>query len=79
MVQSVIYQSSWKSNLWFQGTRFLRLFKTYGCESHYENTLMQYTAISDGCKNVNFQMIFFIFFLIFAQNIDCRYTLEPPQ
>ena len=30
-------------------------------------------------KNVNFQIIFLIFFFIFAQNIDCGYTLEPPQ
>ena len=47
---------------------------------HYENTPIQYTAIFHGCKNVHFQMKFFkIFFLIFAQNIDCGYTLEPPQ
>ena len=46
---------------------------------HYENTLMQYTAIFHGCKNVNFQMNFFNIFLIFAQNIDCGYTLEPPH
>ena len=46
----------------------------------YENTPMQYTAIFHGCKNVHFQIIIFlIFFLIFAQNIDCGYTLEPPQ
>ena len=32
-----------------------------------------------GCKNVNFQMIFKNIFLIFAINIDCGYTLEPPQ
>ena len=40
---------------------------------------MQNTAIFHGCKNYNFQMIFFYIFLIFAQNIDCGYTLEPPQ
>ena len=39
---------------------------------------MQYTVIFHGCKNVIFQMIFFNIFLIFAQNIDCGYTLEPP-
>ena len=40
---------------------------------------MQYEAISKSgeekkiiCKNVTF-------FLIFAQNIDCGYTLEPPH
>ena len=47
---------------------------------HYANLSMQYTEIFHGCKNVNFQMknnkkkI-----LIFAQNIDCGYTLKPPQ
>ena len=40
---------------------------------------MQYTAIFHGCKNDNFQMKIFDIFLIFAQNIDCGYTLEPPQ
>ena len=34
---------------------------------------VQYTAIFHGCKNDNFQMKIFDFFLIFAQNID------PPQ
>ena len=46
---------------------------------HYANMSVQYTAIFHGCKNVNFQMKFFDIFLIFAQNIDCGYTLEPPQ
>ena len=40
---------------------------------------VQYTAIFHGCKNDYFQMNFFDIFLIFAQNIDCGYTLEPPQ
>ena len=30
-------------------------------------------------KNENFQCKFLDFFLIFAQNIDCGYTLEPPR
>ena len=38
---------------------------------------MQYRAIFHGCKNVHFQMKIFNIFLIFAQNIDCGYTLEP--
>ena len=46
---------------------------------HYANMSVQYTAIFHGCKNDNFQMKFFDIFLIFAQNIDCGYTLEPPQ
>ena len=46
---------------------------------HYENTPMQYTAIFHGCKKDNFQMKNCDGFLIVAQNIDCGYTLEPPQ
>ena len=44
---------------------------------HYENMPMQYTAIFHGCKKDNFQMKKCDNFLIFAQNIDCGYTLEP--
>ena len=40
---------------------------------------MQYTAIFHRCKNCNFQMKNCDGFLIFAKNIDCGYTLEPPQ
>ena len=40
---------------------------------------MQYIAIFHGCKNYNFQMKNSDIFLIFAQNIDCGYTLEPTQ
>ena len=46
---------------------------------HYENMPMQYTAIFHGCKNDNLQMKNCDIFLIFAQNIDRGYTLEPPQ
>ena len=46
---------------------------------HYENTPMQYTAIFHSCKNDNFQMKNSDNFIIFAQNIDCGYTLEPPR
>ena len=46
---------------------------------HYANMSVQYTAIFHGCINDNFQMKFFDIFLNFAQNIDCGYTLEPPQ
>ena len=45
--------------------------------THYENMPMQYKAIFHGCKIDNFQMIFFNIFLIFAQNIDCGYKLDP--
>ena len=53
------------------------LRKTQNC--HYANMSVQYTAIFHCCKNDNFQMKFFVIFLIFVQNIDCGYTLEPPQ
>ena len=36
-------------------------------------------AISKSGKNDNFQMKNYYIFLIFAQNIDCGYTLEPPH
>ena len=39
------------------------------------NIQQYFTAV----KNVNFQMKFFNIFLIFAHNIDCGYTLEPPE
>ena len=46
---------------------------------HYANMFVQYTAIFHGYKNDYFQMKKCDIFLIFAQNIDCGYTLEPPQ
>ena len=39
------------------------------------NIQQYFTAV----KNNNFQMKNCDIFLIFAQNIDCGYTLEPPQ
>ena len=41
---------------------------------HYENTTLRSTGIYFGCKNENFDI-----FLVFAQNIDLGYTLEPPR
>ena len=43
---------------------------------HYDNMPLQYTASSYGCKNNNKNCDIF---LIFAQNKDCGYTLEPPH
>ena len=38
---------------------------------------MQYTEIFKVVKNGKFQQNFFDIFLIFTQNIDCGYKLEP--
>ena len=46
---------------------------------HYENTPMQNTEIFKVVKIENFQQKNFDIFLIFAQNIDFGYTLEPPR
>ena len=40
---------------------------------------MQYTEIFLTLKIENFQLKNSDIFLIFAQNIDCGYTLEPPR
>ena len=40
---------------------------------------MQYTENFWALKIENFQLKKFDIFLIFAQNIDCGYTLEPPR
>ena len=48
-------------------------------QKHYENLPMQYTEIFKVVKIEKFQWKFFDIFLIFAQNIDCGYTLEPPR
>ena len=55
----------------------LRMSRKSG--SHYENLPMQYTEIFLTLKIENFQLKIFDSFLIFAQNIDCGYMLEPPR
>ena len=40
---------------------------------------MQYTEIFSVVKNENFVRKKPRYFLIFAQNIDCGYMLEPPR
>ena len=41
---------------------------------------MFYIDLSEVIKIEHFQQNFFLYiFLIFAQNIDCGYTLEPPH
>ena len=45
---------------------------------HYENMLMQYTETFSGVKYENIiEKKKINIFLIFAQNIDCWYTLDP--
>ena len=46
---------------------------------HYENMPMQYKEIFKVVKYENFPLKNIDIFLIFAQNIDCGYTLEPPR
>ena len=66
-------------------TRWLKcVLRLYECVLilfiyHYENLPMQYTEIFSPVKIENFQWKIFDIFLIFAQNIDCGYTLEPPR
>ena len=45
---------------------------------HYESRPMQHTIFT-AVKMTIFSDFFFGYFHIFAQNIDCGYTLEPPQ
>ena len=40
---------------------------------------MQYKEIFKVVKYENFPLKNFDIFLVFAQNIDCVYTLEPPR
>ena len=40
---------------------------------------MQYTEIFKVVKMKIFSGKFLLFFFIYAQNIDCGYTLEPPR
>ena len=49
----------------------------YGC--HYENTPIQTYWKFHPQKTEIFQINILIFFHIFAQNIDCGYSLEPPR
>ena len=39
------------------------IIKVENVHCHYKNTSMQYTAIFHGCKNDNFHVIFFYYFI----------------
>ena len=56
-----------------------RWTKIFYCIKHTRKVPMQYTEIFKVVKNENFHWKIFAIFLIFAQNIDCGYTLEPPR
>ena len=72
MQQKAIFHGCKNDN--FQCIYSFHIFAQY-----IENTHMQYTVIFNSCKNGNFQMKNCDIFLIFAQYIDCGYTLEPPH
>ena len=46
---------------------------------HYDNMPMEYSVIFHGWKNGKFQRKNCDIFLIYAQNIDRRYTFELSQ
>ena len=47
---------------------------------HFKNMSMQYTGFFFlVVRNLKFHLIFVYSFLIFAQNIVCGYSLEPPR
>ena len=48
------------------------------CQKHYEN-LPAHAINRDFLSFKNEKFHNFDIFLIFAQNIDCGYTLEPPR
>ena len=55
------------------------VIKNVAVFSHYANMSMYYTVIFHSCENGYFPMKNCDIFLLFAQNIDCGYTSEPPQ
>ena len=57
---------------------FYDKFLCCSSESHYAKTPMFYSTIFHGCKKDNFKMKNCDLFLIFAQHIDCGYSLRVP-
>ena len=51
-------------------------FKVITLRKHAYNN---YTVTFSAVKIWNFQLKILIYFLIFAQTIDCGYTVEPPR
>ena len=89
VVQQHLLQNEWKDTYsYLKEQKGLQVNTAPCCQSlrtrnpyikHFDNTPMQYTAIFNCCKNGNFQVNNCDSFLIFAQNIDSGYTLEPPR
>ena len=46
---------------------------------HYENLSMQYIYIMRYVSKAKIEISLEFFYINFAQNIDCGYTLEPPR
>ena len=77
-----MYPRSLNSSLLYAAwiVHYANMSVQYTAIFHYANMSVQYAAIFHGCKNGNFHMKKNVsFYLIFALNIDCGYTLEPPQ
>ena len=75
---TVFSDGRYKYMRFFESGMYKGFFESKGkLTAHYSN--MQFTAIFHGCKNANFQMKNYHSFLIFAQNIDFGYKLEPPH
>ena len=55
------------------------LFSNVYKKFHYENTPIQIYRKISSPKTENFQIKISDIFLVSAQNIDCWYSLEPPQ
>ena len=55
------------------------IFRALKGSKYYANMSVHYIAIFHDCKNDSFQRKKCVSFLIFAQNIDRGYTLEPPH
>ena len=69
---NIFFISPWKHTLLIRSPH-------WGASNHYENTPIQIYRKSHLQKLKNFWQKIDIFFLIFAQNIDCGYSLELPQ
>ena len=56
--------------------RFIRLYVRF---TRVTNRVNRVFCVRRALKIENFQLNIFDIFLIFAQNINCGYTLEPPR